>query len=967
MKRFLSIVLTALMIFTTVGVVSVGAEGTLEITYWNADSTKLTLDFNAEVDADELEAAITLMKGKAPVEFSVTKMGATAAPTLTETVAAVATNAAAAVKETVDDVTTQVGTKNTRTEYPWHPMTAGTGVTYLVEPKGGFEIGASYVIVIDSNLSSADDSVKLAADYVKGFKVNKIFMDTFSYDATAAAPNGIAWKGPYSNSAKMAIENESEGSSNTVGKMTQDHYFVVENINVGDLGVITYAYRSSNTELFSQRYSIEAKVKVTDTTKNHGFGFNRNNYGTTASTPYRKNLAAGIGYNSTSGKFNMSYVSKPAQDTTWTPANYEQTITYTDGREPATVTSTVPSTVASYTLYTISDNAANMNSITTSNFTYNLSVPSTGSTPFVAGEFVNVGMVVEAKSTGGNLRFNVANKDYLNYDYSGLNLEITKGGPCVDLVAYGASSANPIYIDDLIVTTCEEFEVEIVSGTVTYWNADSTKITLDLTSSPSVEALAACIQVIKDGEPVTSFTIEKKTPTTTATLADADKKDQDKGYVMPLVSETDTTYEIYPDGGIEFGAVYTVVFTPDTGDAWKKYFKVKKLWKETFDNYTEDTPWVYTGTESDVSLIDDGNGGKALSINHSGGAPYLSPAFSSSRSDGGGNLSTYDTEEKRSIKFADTGITSGEYWKTGSDARNIDEYTIELDVKINEDNNYYTKRIGVGMTNGGHNQLAYGGGGYMAVVGQNGSYQGYMLVGAFSEMREYKYTEVYGSQLNGTNTSGSAYYAAATGGVIYTTAATTRANNAYGVNGALNKITMSVKDNNIKYAIDAPDNSGFVSYDFTDNCSRSDYGLPLFSFNFNYASDTDPYVIDNIIATKAVELTETIYSELTVKDASTAEAVDSIAGLSAIDVAMTITNQIEEMPCTIVLAVYDSATETMKNVAIGDIKAIEISDDGVDITFTDIAVNGGDKLCVFVWDGFASLNPYRSPITFPTE
>jgi len=47
--------------------------------------------------------------------------------------------------------------------------------------------------------------------------------------------------------------------------------------------------------------------------------------------------------------------------------------------------------------------------------------------------------------------------------------------------------------------------------------------------------------------------------------------------------------------------------------------------------------------------------------------------------------------------------------------------------------------------------------------------------------------------------------------------------------------------------------------------------------------------------------------------------------------------------------------------------AIEIGKGITPFVFNNVALNGGDIIEVFFWDGFEKLTPYRAPASFPAE
>lgn len=113
------------MIFAVCTVGTVTAEGNLEVTYINADSTKIMIDFSHEVDVDELTDAITLFKDNAgKVQFEVqAKTSSTNGATRT-------------AESNTDESDTTVSYGKSPAVYPL-AMAANTNYSYVIVPTGG--------------------------------------------------------------------------------------------------------------------------------------------------------------------------------------------------------------------------------------------------------------------------------------------------------------------------------------------------------------------------------------------------------------------------------------------------------------------------------------------------------------------------------------------------------------------------------------------------------------------------------------------------------------------------------------------------------------------------------------------------------------------------------------------------------------------------------------------------------------
>ena len=106
---------------------------------------------------------------------------------------------------------------------------------------------------------------------------------------------------------------------------------------------------------------------------------------------------------------------------------------------------------------------------------------------------------------------------------------------------------------------------------VTYLNADSTKIMVDLTAEKTAAELQSAITLTKGGAPVT-FTVVKK-PASKPSEGD-------------MTTNTNYSYVIKPEGGVEFDAIYNLNIA---GTDCNKLFTVEELWKDDFQTYTGDT------------------------------------------------------------------------------------------------------------------------------------------------------------------------------------------------------------------------------------------------------------------------------------------------------------------------------------------------------------------------------------------
>lgn len=413
--------------------------------------------------------------------------------------------------------------------------------------------------------------------------------------------------------------------------------------------------------------------------------------------------------------------------------------------------------------------------------------------------------------------------------------------------------------------------------TIEYWNADSTKIILDFSEEVDPDALKEAITLTKGGEEV-DFTVAKREKTVNSTAAEGTKNGNQ--VIKGMIVTDEVTYEIKPEGGLNFTDIYNLTVDESImGDEpWEKSFKVKKLWKEEF-NYTSTTtgegdaavttynvPWTNSGGK-DFKLVEDESGNKALAWTAKGGYFKLMPSY-------GTNSNFFNATDHQDVNFADTGIPASTYWASGSDARNQTEYNLELEYRIFNKSSldqYNSHGLTVSMIYPGHQYEEYG---TAAIVAGTSLYKGSSSTGLYMSANTLGFDGVYGSSTtissNGEVLTGNyawTYWAGApyvgadieNTTVSWDTSLIKRSGAAPDgdwTNDTYNKLSMLVKDNNLKFYA----NDGFENYDFTpykraDNKNYNKLGLVMFSGSSTYAeSYHTTYYLDNIIATKAVEI-----------------------------------------------------------------------------------------------------------------
>jgi len=392
--------------------------------------------------------------------------------------------------------------------------------------------------------------------------------------------------------------------------------------------------------------------------------------------------------------------------------------------------------------------------------------------------------------------------------------------------------------------------------TINYWNADSTKITLGLSEEIDPAVLEAGIELTGDDADV-EFTVKKREKTVDETVTDYS---EGKYEVSGMRNATDITYEIIPENGLDFGVIYSITVSGDvTGaEAWNKVFKVKKLWIENFDNYiiadnatkgtSTNLPWQIEGggNEPEIGLMDDGTGDKAMYWSHKGSIYRVSPSYA-------------ENAVNSDIEFADTGVAASTYWASNSSARKETEYNVELDLRFNTvfSDPKYGYGFKIAMQNLKHTQVIYGGSGIVAGLAGSGSNFS-MLAGTWGH-GTYTYNSIGSFSTNSKNALKSNWYEYFSNGAPYTTDLTWNNNlikkssldDGNWENDTVHKISMSVKENNLKFSAD----DGFVNYDFDEHEGKTNKEFGLFSFfgSGNYGG-ANTYCVDNIVVTKAIEI-----------------------------------------------------------------------------------------------------------------
>lgn len=884
MKKLLSIVLAALMILSSVSIVSANTTEDLTITYWNADSTKITLDFSEEVDVTELTNAITLTLGGVDVPFTVAKKD----KTVTTTIPDDATFATAATVK---------------------PLTSDADVTYTITPNGGVSFGVVYTLTVAAGLQSADDSAALASEWKKGIKLNKLWIEDFDdYTDTDATPWYISGA---TTSSLVADANGGKAlylTKNGSGlgyirpiKSTSEN----KNYSFADTNTLAATYWASNSNASMMKdYNIELDAKIqtaSDMTYQHYIRIGMNGIGHDTNMQYGANgIVAGVG---AYGSAQRLYANTFNQNSTGYA--YASTYEYEANGANMETNSDWMKTLGG-AQYSFEDASTEEKEVGGhSSLLKNTNSGDLNDTDFTNDLTNKLIMSVKEK----NIRLNVNDNGFISYNYSADDngtLPTTKGNGLPYIVFSSNGGVDSKYVfDNIIVTKAEEVVLRDV--TVSYWNADSSKIIIDLSSDVDVNALKNKLTLTKNGEEI-AYTITEKTKTATGTDT--------------LALDTATTYVIVPTGGMTVNDIYGVVIesgiAAEDGNGtltsdYTKFFKVNKLMEENFESFeaTDELPWkTYSANETVVTSLDSTSDGNRLKwVTGTSNVGLIT----------NGNCKPDGTNA---------------YWTDAQKA--VTDYTVEIDVKFDSANtsNDFLLVMQPGRSN---NNLQY----TDAIWG-----------GAFQSGTTYKMTAgasentVYSSEWEEDSTNEKANQSYLGAGVASTA-------NPWDSTG-YNKMTLAVKNRNIKTFAGS---TAFSSYYYGSDINVEDYGW----FGFTNKS-AGTFYIDNVVVTKAEELTGIEYGAIAVTNAANDTAITALSQATSIDAAMKVINMDAALPCKIVLAIYDSATGAMKNVAIGATTSIA----GVtDVAFDNIAVNGGDTLRIFFWDSLNALVPYRNSVDWP--
>lgn len=343
--------------------------------------------------------------------------------------------------------------------------------------------------------------------------------------------------------------------------------------------------------------------------------------------------------------------------------------------------------------------------------------------------------------------------------------------------------------------------------TVNYWNADSTKIMIDLSEEVDASLLKDAVSLTENGEAVTDFGVDLLPSTPSAAGG--------------MTASDDYSYIIVPVDGINFDAVYNIrIDSSLLGAEYNKYFKVEKLWKEDFESeaYATALPWTTAKSNSTIAL-------EAVS-----GDTMLKITKGSSRD-------TILPKSNSTTVFADTGVAANTFWTT---AKNVTDYNVEMNIKfVNPLASGTTARsMRVSMQKqfqDADQSWVYG------IAG--GAY--YQLKSDGTGLMKNMYAQIG----NGKTTANGTKYEGAGAGVNLISALNPVAVSEEPFGADDSTFAMAVREQNIKvFAGDA-----FISYDFAPTIS--DNGIVGI---VPYVAT--PFYVDDITVTKAIEYKKAEYS-----------------------------------------------------------------------------------------------------------
>ncbi len=270
-KKIMATALVFIMILSLVTIPAMAEEtaaGTpLEVTYFNADSSKIVIDFSEGVSDSDLEAALTMESDGEPIAF--------------------------AVKRVNDSTGGQLGTMSGPTEdYTVNKLTVNTNPTYAITLDDGIELGKLYELAISAENLIGENGGRLAEDYAKTFSVELCWAEEFTYDADQTIP----WRTFSGTSNKMSIVD----GTLKVGKLSSNSSAIANPPKAAEeTGTLFGETGMTATDFFSTfksetYYNTEISVKAEDISAKRGIFIANSSIATTLDITYINGFMGGM-------------------------------------------------------------------------------------------------------------------------------------------------------------------------------------------------------------------------------------------------------------------------------------------------------------------------------------------------------------------------------------------------------------------------------------------------------------------------------------------------------------------------------------------------------------------------------------------------------------------------------------------------------------------------------------------------
>ncbi len=856
MKRFLSVLLAAVMLLSMVTVSY--ADEPITVEYWNANTSTIVLELSDSVSTAELEYAITLTGPDGVISGANYEVNAHTTPAGAHS-------------------TTQIAASD-HGNYAIRALTPNS-YTYTIElTEGAFEFDEEYRLDIAASL--------LGGAYGLKFTVNKIAVENFATEA---------WTKDSSGTSVTVADN----ALTVVDAYARLNHSTSISALFADTGVKPSSWRNNANNPAADQINLEVKVNVADTSAAHAVGFGIANHINTFSLGDNALTGwAGIsfGANANGERRTAAFLAKGRES--------DPNADYGDLAASTTYFGAATNVNASNMIYDTPDYAI---------------TEAAKTSPFTQGQSTKLSMFydkAEAEETG-KIIFG-ADGEFYNYDQ--------------DMSGITTIRANPYLLVENTTATFTDLIMSYATGSEivafefdgpTFWNAASDTITLDF-DNPFVasELQDGLVLIDEDGDEVEGLTVKK--------LTDITRTDYITGK---------HTYQVTVPGGFTDDAVYTLLLSAGTyndtnggtGVLVNDYavtFSVDIILVEDFYNdgayalnasssYSSSssygTPWgmPFTSGRKGVMTIKAGAESNQYAEITTTGRAWFAPAAQSSQ------CATY---------FANTGVVGYSY-RSQEQYKNLTDYTTEVDVKVSSSAGYSIRLQQTDKYN---------------TTGTNYNYFTVKKTSAgavSTQVALMNGSATYFNNLETGSASSADYNALA--------AAAPNANEYV-------RLSMSIKGEDHKWQI-----GDVVQHQTTTTATPSNYGIIAFDVDNGFSGNT--WSIDNIIQSKATEISGMTVSDIVINnDAS----IESLAGLGLINAAVSVQNYGSGENCVALLAVYNSADESMVDVYISNTTAIAAADT-TEVAFTNVDVSEGDSIAVYIWDGLKNLVPFTTAKVFP--